>query len=103
MALVWAQELSAVNLVDMYYMWDNFAVVKPTYLSNSFVTPNLIFQNWFVNVRSQKTWKVYRAISFPPNGSKKPIKGWDIIAAKLKLDKEIPPYSDKRIIKKRKK
>ena len=96
MALVWAQQLSAVNLVEMYNKWDNFEVVKPTYLSNFFATPNLIFQDWYVNVRSQKTWKVYRAISFLPKGSKRPIEHWDRIKAKLNLDKKIPTYNKKR-------
>jgi hypothetical protein len=80
----------------MYNKWDNFAVVEPTYLSNFFATSNLIFQNWYVNVRSLNTWKVYRAISFPPKGSKKPIKHWDRLEAKLNLDKKIPTYNKKR-------
>lgn len=91
-ALVWAQNLSAVNLVDMYNKWDVFEVVEPTYISNMFA-PHNIFQNWYVDVRSKKTWKVYRAISFPPKGSKKGpkrvIKGWRRIAKNLNFDKKI--------------
>lgn len=54
--------LEKVNLVKAYDLWDRFTVEKPTY-SENIEKDFKLKKNWFVNIRSQKTWKVYKALS----------------------------------------
>ena len=45
-----------------YSNWDRFTVVRPTY-SEDIKYDRKKIKCWFVNVRSKKTWKVYRVLS----------------------------------------
>ena len=54
--------LPCFNLTWAYDLWDRFIVEKPTY-SEFFKYDRESIKCWLVNVRSQKTWKVYRALS----------------------------------------
>ena len=53
---------SSFNMLWSYSNWDRFTVVRPTY-SEYIKYDRERIKCWFVNVRSEKTWKIYRALS----------------------------------------
>ena len=50
------------DMLSSYSNRDRFTVVKPTY-SEYIKYDRERIKCWFVNVRSKKTWKVYRVLS----------------------------------------
>lgn len=53
---------SYFDIVWSYNNWDRFTVVIPTY-SEDIKYDGKYYKCWLINVRSQKTWKIYRASS----------------------------------------
>ena len=54
--------LPCFDIVKQYDSWDRFIVEKPTYCGY-FQYDKEFIKCWIVDIRSQKTWKVYRALS----------------------------------------
>lgn len=53
-----------IDIIDMYEKWDRFVVEKPTYFGKEiFSDSSKDVYCKFVNVRSEKTWVVYRVLS----------------------------------------
>lgn len=50
------------NIIWMYINWDRFEVVKGTY-NDKEINEHGRVSCWYVNIRSKKTWKVYRVLS----------------------------------------
>lgn len=50
------------DMLSSYRNWDRFTVVEPTYSEYIKYDRDMI-KCWFINVRSKKTWKIYRALS----------------------------------------
>lgn len=52
----------SINLIKMFEEWDYFLVVKGTYKDKEIFDFDYI-NCWYVDVRSMKTWKIYRVLS----------------------------------------
>lgn len=60
--LIQRLSIEMVDLIWMYEKWDRFMVVKGTYRGKEVLDGKLISCR-YVDIYSQKTWKVYRALS----------------------------------------
>lgn len=50
------------DILGMYDSWDRFMVVKGTYQGTE-LSDWEVYNCWYVDVRSQNTWEIYRVLS----------------------------------------